>query len=809
MHNLFQDFRYAFRQLRKSPGFSVTAVLTLTMAIAANIVVFGVLNALVLHPLRVPESQNLYQIQHGQSGWITMSYPVYRDIRDRNHSFSEVADSRVVRVGLEADNQAHAVWGYEASGNYFDLMGVKPLLGRFLAPSDDVKVNGSQVLVLSYASWKTHFNGDPNVVGKIVRLNKIPYTVIGVAPQYFNGTERFLWPELWIPVHNAPQIEGYDWLERRGNSNAWVVGRLKPGVTPEMAQADVTRIADQLAQEHPAENKSMTLTLAKPGFLGNALGGPIHGFLLGVMSLAALVLLAACANLGGLFSARTADRSKELGIRLAIGSSRGRILRQLLTESILISLLGGVAAAMASSALLHALSQFHPKVEIPVKVLVEPDRGVYLFAAALAAITGLLFGAIPARQIWRTDPNLTMKAAGGAVAGQRRFALRDILLVVQIALCCLLVTASFVSLQGLRRAYAMPLGIDPDGVVIAGLDTKLAGYDGNQGAALQQRLLDAVSAIPGVSAAAYSNTTPLSVNGSNTSVYPPGTTDFSLANSKFAATYFQVSPTYFAAAGTRMLYGRAFTEHDDKNSPDVAIVNQTFAKKLFGTENAVGKRYMSGPNHSIEIVGVVEDGKYETLAEDPTAALFWPIAQAPDNNTVLIVRSRRPTAEMLPAVRQAIASVDAGLPTFVLDSWIQALGLVTFPARAATVALGVLGTLAAMLAVTGIFGLASYTVSKRMRELGIRVALGARRKEVLQAALQRTAVLLAIGSVAGLALGVAASKVLAHIVYQATASDPLVIAGVALTMAAIGLASAAIPARRALAVDPARLLRDE
>ena len=809
MQNLLQDLRYAVRQLRKSPGFAVTAILTLTMAIAANIVVFGVLNALILHPLPVSGAQQLYQIQHGESQWINLSYPVYRDVRDRNHTFSEIADARLMRAGLEVNNAARAVWGYEASGNYFNMLGIKPELGRFIAPSDDVKVNGSQVMVLSYASWKARFNGDPAIVGKTVRLNKIPYTVIGVAPRNFNGTERFLWPDVWIPIHNAPQIEGNNWLEMRGDSNAWAVGRLKPGVTPEQAHADLTRIADQLSQEYPKENKNMTLRLTKPGFLGDALGGPVHGFLLGVMSLAGLVLLAACANLGGLFSARTADRSKELGIRIAIGSSRSRILRQLLTESVLISLLGGIAAAVAARLLLHALSQFHPHTEIPVQFLVEPDRAVYLFAATLAIITGAVFGVIPARQVWKTDPNQTMKAAGGAIPGQRRFALRDILLVVQIALCCLLVTASFVSLQGLRKTYTMPLGIQPEGVTIATLDTTLAGYTDETGAPLQKRLLNAVAAIPGVTDAAYANSTPLSIDNSNTSIYAPGTTDFSNANSKFSANYYEVSPTYFGAAGTRLLAGRVFTDHDDKKSPDVAIVNQAFAKKLFGTENALGKRYMDGPKHSTEIVGIVEDGKYVTLTEDPTPTVFWPIAQAPNIDTFLIVRSPRPSAEMVPAVRQAIASVDPGLPTFQLGPWSDTLLMVTFPARAATIALSVLGALAMMLAVTGIFGLASYTVSKRMRELGIRVALGAQQAQVLRAALQRTAILLGVGSIAGLALGFAASKLLASIVYQATASDPLVILAVALTMALIGLLSAAFPARRALSINPAKLLRDE
>jgi predicted permease len=810
MHNFLQDLRFAIRQLRKSPGFSLTAVLTLTMAIAANIVVFSVFNALILHPLPVPEANRLYQIQNADAMDITMSYPDFRDLRNRNQTFSGMADVRFMRMGVDVNGLAQAVWGNEVSGDYFNLMGIQPFLGRFLTPADDAKVNGSQVMVLSYAAWKVRYGGDPEIVGKTVRLNKIPYTVVGVAPKGFAGTERFLWPELWVPITDEPQIEGYNWMENRGNHNAWLVGRLKSGVTVQQASADITRIANQLAKEYPGTDKGNVFRLTKPGLLGDALGGPVRAFLAGIMAMAALVLLAACANLGGLFSARTADRSKQLGIRIAIGSSRGRILRQLLAESVVVSFLGGLAATLTAKLLLTGLSQWHPRTELPAQFLVEPDALVYVFAALLAIATGMIFGAIPARQIWKTDPNQTMKSAGAAVRRKGRFALRDLLLVVQIALCCLLVTASFVALRGLNRTFTLPLGIQPEGVTIATLDTNLGGYTGaNAQQQVQKRLLDAAARIPGVTAAAYSDTTPLSVNQSTNAIFAPGTTDFSIANSKFGAKYYEISPNYFTAAGTRLLSGRTFTDHDDAQAPNVAIVNQTFARKLFGATDAVGKRYPTSPGKQTEIVGVVEDGKYQSLTEDPAPVVFWPIAQSPDNDTVLIVRSNRPQSEMVPALRQAIASVDPGLPTFVLGPWSDELSLVTFPARAATIALGVLGGLAVMLAVTGIFGLASYTVSKRMRELGIRVALGAAQRQVLRAALQRTATLLAIGSVAGLALGIAAGKLLASIVYQAQASDPLVIAAVAATMAFIGLISAAIPAQRALSVDPARLLRDE
>ena len=807
MHTFLQDIRYALRQMRRSPGFAFTAILTLIMAIGANVVVFGVLNALVLHPLPVPEANRVFQIQSPND--IALSYPNYRDVRERNHTFSDVAVYRLARIGLDANGIAQPVWGYEVSGNYFDLLGVKPLLGRFLRPADDVKKNGSQYAVLSYACWRVRFGGDPNVVGRTVRLNKQPYMVIGVAPEHFNGTERFFWPELWVPVQNEEQIEGYNWLDNRGNSNSWDIGRLKPGVTPAQANADLANVAALLARQYPQDDKSLTLKVTQPGLLGDVLGGPVHAFLYGVMGLAGLVLLAAGANLGGLFAARAADRAREMGIRIAIGSSRRRILRQLLTESVLLSVAGGIVASGIAAQLLHVLTAWHLSAEIPVQLLLEPDAGIYLFAVLLALLTGVFFGVVPARQIWKTDPNQVLKAAGAGDVGQRRFALRDILLAVQIALCCLLVTASFVSLRGLLRTFAMPMGIRPDGVTLATMDVHLAGYDQVQSTAMEQRLRDAVAAIPGVTGAAFSDTTPLSLDQNGNSIYAPDTTDFSVSNVKFWANPYNVSPDYFAVAGTRLLAGRTFTVHDDKQAPTVAIVNETFARQLFGTANAVGKHFPLSRDAQAEVVGVVEDGKYETLTENPTAAVFWPILQRSNSDVVLLVRSNRNPAEIIPAMRRAIANVDPALPVFSLSSWPDALNFVMLPARAATVALGILGALAMMLAVTGIFGMASYTVSKRMRELGIRVALGAQNWQVLRAALGRAVMLLGIGSLAGLVLGVAASRILASIVYQASASDPLVIFGVVVTMALIGLLSAAIPARRALTAEPARLLRDE
>lgn len=806
MSLLLQDVRYALRQLRRSPGFALIAVLTLGLGIAANVVVFGVVDTLLLHSLPVPNADRVFSVE-GRG--ISTSFPDYRDLRDRNSVFSGLALVRIARVGMDVNGQAAPVWGYEASANYFDTLGLSPAVGRFFHPADDHGPNSAPYVVLSYACWQARFGGDPNIAGRTVRINKLPYTVLGVTPRSFFGTERFLLPEFWAPVQNEQQIEGYSWLEDRGSHEAWMIARLKPGITHQQADADVANIARQLAAQYPGADKFISFHLSRPGFLGDAMAGPVRAFMWGVMLMAALVLLAACLNLGGLFAARTSDRAREMGIRIAIGSSRSRIFRQLLTESVLIAILGGGAASLAASVLLHLITQWRPSAGFPVQVLVEPQGSLFLFASLVSLATGILFGSIPARQIWKTDPNQAIRNAGSSAQHGRKWMPRDILLACQIALCSLLVTASFVALRGLERTFSMPLGFDTRNRTLAALDVQLANYPPDDVPVIQRRLLDEASGLPGVQAAAFANSTPLSLDQSDASIFAPGTTDFSVANDKFYANFYQVSPRYFEAAGTRLLAGRSFRWTDDKHAPRVVVVNQTFARQLFGTDQVVGRHYPTGPKEEREIIGVVEDGKYVTLTEDPKPAVFESILQSPNTSTVLVLHTQSDPAQMVPALRQAIARVDRGLPVLDVSSWTDALSIATLPARAATVALGILGALAVLLAVTGIFGLASYSVAKRLRELGIRSALGASSREILRAALGRTVVLLATGSAVGLVLGIAVSRVLASIVYQASAQDPVVLIAVALMMILVGLVSASLPARRAVQVEPAKLLREQ
>jgi predicted permease len=804
------DLKYAMRQLWKHPGFALTAILTLTLGIGANVVVFGVLNALIVRPLNVSDPQRLYIIEHKQHGWYSQSYPDYLDYRNRNSTFDGMVAYDSMSATLATGQTTTKNFGYLVSGNYFDVLGARPLLGRFFHASDEHGANSAPYLVLSYDFWRVRFNSDPNIVGTTVNLNKQPLTVVGIAQKDFHGTEIYYWPDFWTPITNAPLI-GYShhYLDNRSTSNSFVLGKLKAGVTPQQASDDLNSICRQLAEEYPTADYGLDARLVKPGFMGDMWGDSARDFLLGVMVLALLVLLAACANLGSMFAARAADRSRELAIRLAIGSSRWVLLRGVLTEAILVSLAGGAAGTLLASMLLEALSRWRPLVEFPFHVVVLPDAKVYVVAIVLAVGSGILFGMLPARQIRRSDSAQLIKSGASTEILFRRLALRDVLLCVQIALCTLLVTASLVALRGMERSLHAPLGFQPHGVMLAGTDLTMAGYKEEQFLPVQKRMLEETARIPGISAVGIIDRTILGEGccGSE-SVFPAGTTDF--RKELFSAHNFSISPEYLAASGMRLLSGRNFTWHDTADSPPVVLVNRTFARMMFGDTPAIGQHFLLYRGQAPkEVVGVVEDGKYLTLTEDPKPAMFFPLPQEiNDNRTVLVVRSALPPTELAAMLDRKLSDIDRNLP-LTLHSWPDALDLAFFPARAATAALGIMGLLAAMLAVTGTFGVATYSVSKRMKEFGIRVALGAARVELIRAALGRPFLLLLSGSIVGLALGVLASRLLAQIVYEATPHDPLVLGGTMLTMALLGLLATWIPARRSLSIDPARLLRQD
>lgn len=806
LESVWADVKYALRQLIRRRGFAVTAIVTLALGIGANVIVFSVLNTLILEPLNLPDAKRLFTVVQQEHGNDNQSYPDYLDYRARNSAFADVTAYRLTDAGLSVGGSAGRSWLYEVAGSYFDMLGVQPVLGRFFHMGDEHGPDSNPVIVLSDGFWRRRFHADPRVIGTTVEVNKYPFAIIGVAPPGFHGTELFLWPDFWIPMVNEKQIEGFDFLTRRGNHGLWILGKLKSGVTAQQAADNLNAIAGQLAKQYPNTDEGMRARLVKTGLMGDVLDAT-GGFLFGILLLSMLVLVAGCANLAGIFGVRAADRSRELGIRLAIGASRWRILRQLVAEAVLVALAGGLTGTLFATILLRSLTRWQPFREFPIHVTVTADLRVYGIALLLSIASGLFFGMLPARLVWQTDAVHAMKGMAAPVL-VRRFTLRDLLLGLQIALCTLLVAASLVALRGMQRSLRAPIGFRPLGAMLASTDMHMAGHSSDASLALQHRMIDEALRIPGVSAAGTINETPLGTGGSSTSVYREGTAIFSASHTAFGAKYYSISPGYLQAAQTSLMAGRDFTWHDDANAPQIALVNETFARSLFGTANAVGRRFLTGPGSHYEIVGIVEDGKYESLTETPQPAMFFPLAQATDSDTTLVVRSTLSPADTAAVLNRLIAGIDPALPVSI-SSWTNSLNLVLFPARVAAAALGIIGLLAAMLAVTGTFGMAAYNVSRRMKELGIRIALGAARMDLVRSALARPLVLLFDGSLAGLMLGLLTSRFLAQIVYQATPRDPWVIGGVILTMILLGLLATWMPAWRALEIDPARLLRDE
>jgi predicted permease len=809
LESLWADVRFALRQLRRSPGFAIAAVVTLALAIGANAVVFGVMDALVLHTIDVPDAKSLYGTQYGADPGF-QSYPNYVDLRDRNHSFQDLAAFNfTLGTAIDTGNDPRAASGFATTGNYFTVLDAQPYLGRLFTVADEHGTGSAPYLVLSYGYWHSRFQDDRGIIGRVVRVNKHPFTVIGVTPPGFIGTVMFVSPDFFIPIVEQELVGGNPLTERDNTAALFeTFGHLKPGVTPQQAEADVNRVAAELAKAYPRGFEGKHVVVGRTGL--TAFAGPVHGFMTALMVLAGMILLAACANLGGLFAAHAADRAKEVALRLALGSTRRRILRQLMTEAMLLALGGGTLGVLGGMPLLRMLSTWHPFAGAPIHIPVTMDVRIYAVALVLALLSGLLFGIVPMRQVMEAHPYEVVKAGSTGRVG-RKVTTRDVLLVVQIAICALLVTASLVAVRGLVRSVNASYGFNPQHVMMAGVNLATAGYTGMQIPQFNRKMIDTMAAIPGVEAVGLVNNYPPLVYTAafREKVFTEQTRDLTTSKVALSPFRFNVSPGYLKAAGTSLLSGRDFTWHDDKSVPVPALANRQFVLHMFGSMNgAMGKHFRISDGTLVEIVGIVEDGKYLSLTEDQEPAILMPSMLYDDPQSYLVVRSQRDPEQLQRLMRAKFRELDAGL-TVDIQSWNQLLEVVQFPAKVATMALGMLGLLGAILSITGIFGMAAYSVSKRLKELGIRVALGARRTEVLKSALGRPVQLLAIGSAAGLVLGVLASRVLSSIVYQATPRDPAVLAGVVIAMALLGLVATWIPAERALSVNPLVLLREE
>lgn len=811
MEKLLQDIRYGLRQLLKHPGFAALAIISMALGIGANSSIFSLVDTVLLRPLPVENASQLRQVYgslHQGADYTLQSYLNYKDYRDRNTVFSGIIGYRVLPVSLSHDGVNQRVWGYIATGNYFDVLGVKPVLGRGFLPEEDATPSSHPVTVLSFGCWERRFGSDPSIVGRSILLNGRPFTVVGVAPKGFIGTEVAFAPEMWVPTMMAAEIEpGSHLLERRDNDNLFVVARLKPGVSDAQATSQMNALSDQLGKDYP-EIAGRQVELIPPGLFLPEIRNAVFGFSGLLLAVGALVLLLACVNLANLLLARAAERRKEIAVRLAVGASRRRLIRQLLTESLLISLAGGAAGVLLAWFINRAVRGIQLPIDVTLLFDLRTDWRALTFTLVLSIATGVLFSLIPALQSSQPDlvPALKDEAS---MAGFRRSRLRNTLVVAQVALSLILLVSAGLIVRSLQAAQSMRPGFDPQNAVTLSFDLGLQGYDEAKGRAFQDQVLARARALPQVSAVALADYLPLGLNYNSTTIYIEGQAATSQSKLPFAVPA-GVSPGYFETMGIP-LRGRDFLVTENQKESRVAVVNETFARKFYPGQEAIGKRFnWKGPEEPFwQIVGVVPDGKYNSLGEDPKAAVYTPIFRDYGGSAALVARVKGDSHSALNAIRAEVQKLDPTLPIYGARTLTEHMGTSLFPARMAAITLGSFGILALILAAVGIYGVMSHMVAGRTREIGLRMAIGAQRADVRRLILRQGMMLAAVGAIAGLIAAFGGAQLLKTMLYGVSPSDPITFLLVSLLLLAVALFACWIPARRATHVDPMVALRSQ
>lgn len=811
METLLQDIRFGLRMLIKKPGFTFVAVLTLGLGIGANAAIFSLVNTVLLRPLPIARPEQVVTLNFGVPGrgvFPLLGYPEYTDYRDRNQTLAGLAACGMAPVSLSSNGITERIFGLYVTGNYFSLLGVGASLGRVIGPEDDLTLGGHPVVMLSYQCWQKRFGADPQIIGQSVFIGGRNYTVIGVTPPEFRGTELALTPELWFPMMMKPGLElGSGPLKGR-TSPVSTIGRLKEGVSWAQAESDLTLIAAQLGREYSQANNDQVVVLTKLGLFGAAMRGTVIGFTAVSMGVVVLVLLLACTNLATLLLVRASERHKEIAIRLALGAGRLRVLQQLLTESVLLAFLGSVVGL----ALAYGTVEFS-RLNMPVfwgftPIELQMDWRVLVFTLVLSLLTGILLGLLPALQATRPDLIPALKNES-TLGGYRRSRLRNLLVVAQMSLSLVLLLCAGLVLRGLQRAQQIDPGFNPVGAVEVTFDLGLQQYDRERGREFQRQVLERVRSLPGLQAATLTAHPPLLSRESGArGVFIQGDEPKTSAKAPIVLTT-SISLDYFRTMETHLLQGRDFTAQDDAQSSPVAIVNETFARRFWPGENPLGKRFNFTTGKWIEIVGVAQDGKYSSVAEKPELFAYLPVTQNYENQITLIARGTGDPNLLLAAIRNEIRGLDGNLPLYDARTMVEHMELPLAPARMAATVLGGFGVLALLLAAIGVFGVMSNAVTQRTREIGVRIALGADSKEIIKLIVGQGALLVGAGIVIGLGGAGLGTRLLANLLFGVSALDPLTFFGVTALLAATAFLACYLPARRATKVDPMVALRQE
>jgi len=808
---LIQDLQFGARMLRKSPTFTLAAVLALALGVGANTTVFTWLKSVLLEPLPgVTEGRRLVTLSsaRGAGGGYSTRYHDYLYYRDHSRLFSGMTAYELTQVNLARGGRPEIALAGIVTSDYFAVLGVRPALGRWFRPEEGQGIGAHPVVVLSHPLWRRRFGGDRGVLGRTVSLDRHPYTVIGVAPPDFLGSYGGIAQELWVPIVQEPElVVGGDKISN-GKYPVQITGRLRPGVTIARVQAELDLLSRQLAQAFPDHagwrEVAYPLSQAQRGFTSSLV--PAVEVLMAVVL---VVLIISCLNVANLLLARALMRRREITIRLAVGADRGRLLRQLLTESLLLAALGEAAGIAVAALAARTLPALLPPLEWPLGFNLEIDWRVLLFSATITAAAVMLFGLAPALQAAGTDASTALKDENAAVTGGRRHAsLRDGLVVAQLGLSLTTLVAAGLVGKSLVQSLARRPAFEPHNLLLTSFDLFLGGYDRERGSEFYRELLQRVQALPGVRAASLTDYAPLGLSGGGnvSPVEVPGYLPKPDEDKSFVLD--AVGPHYLRTMGIDVMAGRDFDAQDRQGSLPVVIVNEEFAHRFFPGGAALG-RHCKVAGIDREVVGVMRNYKYRRLTDDPEPELLVPFQQDYRSQMILVVRTAGEPFGLLPALRRTAAALDPGLASFDTMTGEQRLGSSLFAERLATKLLAAIGLLATLLSAVGLFGVMSYFVGQRPREIGIRMALGARRGQVLRMVLGHGLRLLLGGIAIGVVAAGVVSRLLRSVLYGVSPLDPLVFAGVAAGLAAIALLACYLPARRAAWMDPFAALRHQ